>query len=100
MSHESPISSAQAAKMRHKYVVGFVLSIVLTLIPFALVMLDSTASQVVVALLVIAMFAQVWVQLAFFLHLHSDREHRINELGLLRLPASRPPLACLPSQHP
>ncbi len=77
MSHESPISSAQAAKMRHKYVVGFVLSIVLTLIPFALVMLDSTASQVVVALLVIAMFAQVWVQLAFFLHLHSDREHRI-----------------------
>ena len=57
------------------YVIGFVLSVILTIIPYQLVIVENaiTGRALVVALILFAV-AQLFVQLVFFLHL--GRESR------------------------
>lgn len=76
MSSGQALNSSQATSTMRKYIIGFALSILLTLIPFAIVSFNSFPLHIIVLILVSAMFAQVWVQLAFFLHMHDDHEHR------------------------
>lgn len=59
------------------YIIGFLLSLVLTLVPYWLVTdgnFDRTA--VLVALAVFAVM-QVWIQLYFFLHLNTEPKPRL-----------------------
>jgi cytochrome o ubiquinol oxidase subunit IV len=65
------------------YVIGFLLSIVLTIIPLVIVMnglLSKTASTV----LILGMAAlQFVVQLVFFMHIRSEEKPRWNVMALL-----------------
>lgn len=66
------------------YLVGFVLSIVLTAIPFGLVMDPAhhgfTAETVLAAILVLAV-VQVFVHIVYFLHMDRSAEQRWNVLA-------------------
>ena len=54
-----------------EYVIGLVLSIVLTVIPFALVMTGNT-STITISIILLCLVAQVFVQLVFFLHMNGS----------------------------
>jgi cytochrome o ubiquinol oxidase operon protein cyoD len=65
------------------YVIGFLLSIVLTVIPLAVVMgdlLDRTATLIVILAMAVLQFA---VQLLFFMHLREGENARWNVMALL-----------------
>ena len=70
------------AELRKSYVVGYVLAIVLTAIPFGIVafgLLSYQATFVVIAVLAVI---QVVVHLGFFLHISLSRTPRENVLVL------------------
>lgn len=57
------------------YLTGFFLSVVLTVIPFWLVMGDVLASELLTVILILALgMAQLYVHLVFFLHLDTTAE--------------------------
>ncbi len=62
------------------YVTGFVLSIVLTLIPYFLVTNHLLSEGLLVAVIVAFAFAQLVVQLLFFLHMRHEAKPRLNLL--------------------
>jgi cytochrome o ubiquinol oxidase operon protein cyoD len=61
-----------------EYVVGLILSIVLTGVPFAAVMLDVISGTPLVALILLCAVGQVLVQLVFFLHMNTSSEQLWN----------------------
>jgi cytochrome o ubiquinol oxidase operon protein cyoD len=63
---------------RKSYVRGFVLSLVLTLIAFAVVMAGSERHGLVLGVITILAVAQLVVQLVYFLHLGAAPEQRNN----------------------
>ena len=68
---------------RRAYLVGFLLSVALTLIPFALVIFP-TLPRIGTAWLVVALgVIQVVVHLKFFLHLDTAEEQRWNLVALI-----------------
>ena len=56
-----------------EYVIGLILSIVLTVIPFGLVMAGNTGA-LTLAVILLCLVAQVFVQLVFFLHMNGSSE--------------------------
>src|SRR4051812_20401425 len=60
------------------YMVGFVLSIVLTAIPFGLVMFPGFPRETIVAAVLLMAIVQVVVHVYFFLHLDASIEERWN----------------------
>ena len=56
-----------------EYVIGLILSIVLTVIPFGLVMAGNTGA-LTLAIILLCLVAQVFVQLVFFLHMNGSSE--------------------------
>ena len=78
MSGNNHVSTAQhqdhgSAK---QYVIGFIISIALTVIPFFMVMNGGFGKALTVSVLVITMIAQVWVQLVWFLHMKREDSQR------------------------
>ncbi|GGP21911.1 cytochrome o ubiquinol oxidase subunit IV [Silvimonas iriomotensis] len=65
------------------YLVGFVLSVILTVIPFWMVMSKSFSRQGTMIGIAVFAVAQVIVQLKYFLHLDFTKEGRINTLAFL-----------------
>jgi cytochrome o ubiquinol oxidase subunit IV len=65
------------------YGTGFMLSIVLTVIPFALVMSSAVSRGVAIMGICGAGVVQILVHLHYFLHLDSSSEERWNILALL-----------------
>jgi cytochrome o ubiquinol oxidase subunit IV len=65
------------------YIIGFVLSVILTLIPFALVMGRAYPRRLVVAGIVGAALVQAGVHLRCFLHLDASPSACWNNLALL-----------------
>jgi cytochrome o ubiquinol oxidase subunit IV len=66
------------------YVNGFVLSVVLTAIPFALVMSGGVVSSGVTALVILAFAAvQIVVHMVYFLHMNTRSEHGWSILALI-----------------
>ncbi|MGH1540148.1 MAG: cytochrome o ubiquinol oxidase subunit IV [Arenicella sp.] len=57
-----------------EYVIGFILSVVLTVIPFGLVMTGSLSDPVTVGIILLCAVAQMLVQLVFFLHMNTSSE--------------------------
>ncbi|MCH2191543.1 MAG: cytochrome o ubiquinol oxidase subunit IV [Gammaproteobacteria bacterium] len=57
-----------------EYIVGLILSIVLTAIPFAVVMNGGVSSGLTLVLILLCAIAQVFVQLVFFLHMNTSSE--------------------------
>ncbi len=83
---------AKKHELRHlymSYVIGFVLSLVITLVAFVLTMrqIDADgpdlASGVVIAILAALAISQLVVQLLFFFHLGSESKPRLNTVSFL-----------------
>ncbi len=65
------------------YLTGFVLSLILTAIPFALVMSGTLSSSVTLAAIFSAGIVQILVHLHYFLHLDASSAARWNVLALM-----------------
>lgn len=61
-----------------EYVIGLILSIVLTAIPFGLVMSGSLGETLTVAIIMLCAVGQMLVQLIFFLHMNGSSEQLWN----------------------
>jgi cytochrome o ubiquinol oxidase operon protein cyoD len=60
------------------YITGFIFSIILTLIPYFLVVYQIIKGNFLVAVLIIFAIAQLLVQLIFFLHMREESKPRLN----------------------
>ena len=60
------------------YIIGFVLSVILTVIPFYMVMNGSASPAAIITTIVIFAVVQVLVHLYYFLHLDTSPEQRWN----------------------
>ncbi|MBC3301132.1 cytochrome o ubiquinol oxidase subunit IV [Pseudomonas sp. SWRI18] len=78
--HSSAGSSHGSSR---SYLVGFLVSVLLTLIPFALVMFPSLPRTVTAWLVVALGIIQIVVHLKFFLHLDTAEEQRWNLVALI-----------------
>ncbi|OFB46015.1 cytochrome o ubiquinol oxidase subunit IV [Serratia marcescens] len=65
------------------YLIGFILSIILTVIPFAMVMNGSASHSTILAVVVGMAVIQVIVHLVYFLHMNTSSEERWNLVALL-----------------
>lgn len=65
------------------YATGFILSVVLTAVPFALVMNGSLPRSTIMVGIFLAALVQVVVHLHYFLHLDTSARERDNVLSLL-----------------
>lgn len=61
-----------------EYILGLFLSIVLTVIPFGIIMFDLMSGTPAVIVILICAVAQVLVQLVFFLHMNTSSEQLWN----------------------
>lgn len=81
---QAPIDSAGASKGSLKsYLTGFALSLILTAIPFALVMSGTWSSSVILACIFGAGIVQILVHLYYFLHLDASSSARWNVLAMI-----------------
>ncbi|OTG87482.1 cytochrome o ubiquinol oxidase subunit IV [Acinetobacter sp. ANC 4558] len=84
MSHDHNSAGAAHGNVK-QYTIGFILSVVLTLIPFGMVMSGNFEEQrgLLVAVIAITAVAQVLVQLVYFLHMNSSSEQRWNVIAFI-----------------
>jgi cytochrome o ubiquinol oxidase operon protein cyoD len=81
-AHDEHHDSAPHGSMR-EYIIGFVLSVILTAIPFALVMtgaIDHTWTAIIVLGMAVV---QVFVHMIFFLHMNTSNEGGWSFIALL-----------------
>ncbi|MFF7707132.1 cytochrome o ubiquinol oxidase subunit IV [Pseudomonas sp. NPDC007930] len=65
------------------YMIGFVLSVILTVIPFGLVMAGSMSKDAILAIILVFAVVQVIVHLVYFLHLDRSSEQRWNVIAFV-----------------
>lgn len=65
------------------YLIGYVLSIVLTIIPLVVVLNKWMTGGAAIAVLLVTAIAQFVVQLVFFMHLREEKKPRWNLMALL-----------------
>ncbi|CAM3506559.1 cytochrome o ubiquinol oxidase subunit IV [Paenibacillus lupini] len=65
------------------YVIGFVLSIVLTILPIVVVMNDMMDKTPTIIFILIMAVLQFVIQLFFFMHLREDKKPRYNVMALI-----------------
>ena len=83
MSHDAQKASGASHSSFKGYATGFLLSLVLTIISFALVM-DGTLSHTVIMVgIILAAVVQLMVQMHYFLHLDGSSAQRWNVMALL-----------------
>lgn len=63
-------------KATHKYIIGFIDSVVLTLLSYGLVTGKLVSGTLAVAVIIVLAMAQLIVQLVFFLHLGQEERPR------------------------
>jgi cytochrome o ubiquinol oxidase operon protein cyoD len=78
--HAAEDATGGSAATLRTYTIGFVLAVILTIIPFALVMYAGLSKGAALMAIGIAGFIQLLVHLYFFLHLDVAREHRANTM--------------------
>lgn len=65
------------------YITGFILSVILTVIPFWMVMNGEFAKSTIVVGIVIFAVVQILVHLVYFLHLNTSSEERWNVMAFV-----------------
>lgn len=75
-SHESHASIKS-------YVIGFVLSIILTILPLVVVMNDMMNKTATIVFILVMAVLQFVVQLFFFMHIRDDAKPRYNVMALV-----------------
>jgi cytochrome o ubiquinol oxidase operon protein cyoD len=83
VAHEALDTSGANPGTLGTYVTGFVLAVVLTVIPFGLVMSGVLPRWATVAGVFTAAVAQILVHLHYFLHLDTSSEQRWNLLAIV-----------------
>ena len=82
MAHAHSIDTGAGHGSMRSYVIGFVLSVVLTAAAFGLVMQQALGpTETIIAIAVLA-FIQILVHLVFFLHMNTSSSQRWNLLSL------------------
>jgi cytochrome o ubiquinol oxidase operon protein cyoD len=82
--HDHEIDDGIPHVSAREYLTGFVLSVVLTAIPFALVMSKTISSSVVLSVVLLAFAAvQIVVHMVYFLHMNARSEGGWNLLALV-----------------
>jgi len=79
-SHDSHESSHGSVK---SYAIGFILSVILTLIPFGLVMYPTLPKSITLMIVLAFAVIQVLVHLVYFLHLDRSKEQRENVIAFV-----------------
>lgn len=79
-SHDSHDSSHGSVK---SYAIGFILSVILTLIPFGLVMYPTLPKSITLMIVLAFAVIQVLVHLVYFLHLDRSEEQRENVIAFV-----------------
>ncbi|MFW1741236.1 cytochrome o ubiquinol oxidase subunit IV [Acinetobacter johnsonii] len=82
MSHDHNSTGASHGNTK-QYTIGFILSVILTVIPFGMVMAGGFGRGIVMAVIAITAVAQVLVQLVYFLHMNSSSEQRWNVIAFI-----------------
>ncbi|SFF25002.1 cytochrome o ubiquinol oxidase operon protein cyoD [Paenibacillus algorifonticola] len=82
-NHNSHSPSHDSHGSMKSYVIGFVLSIILTIIPIAIVMNDMLSKQLTIIVILIMAGLQFVVQLFFFMHLKDEAKPRYNTMALV-----------------
>jgi cytochrome o ubiquinol oxidase subunit IV len=84
MSHDHNAAGASHGNTK-QYTIGFILSVLLTVIPFGMVMagMGDSSRGLVVAVIAITAVAQILVQLVYFLHMNSSSEQRWNVIAFV-----------------
>lgn len=82
MSEQTNLAGASHGSIK-SYIIGFILCVVLTLIPFCIVMFGEFSSVIKILTIVATAIVQVYVQLYFFLHLDTSSEQRWNLVAFL-----------------
>ena len=65
------------------YAIGFILSVILTLIPFGLVMYPTLPKSITLMIVLAFAVIQVLVHLVYFLHLDRSKEQRDNVIAFV-----------------
>ncbi|MGL9769245.1 MAG: cytochrome o ubiquinol oxidase subunit IV [Sodalis sp. (in: enterobacteria)] len=77
MSHTSIVEYSGVNQGSYKaYLIGFILSIILTVIPFGVVMEGSASKNMLITVLVICAVMQIIVHLVYFLHLSTSSDQQ------------------------
>lgn len=79
-SHDSHDSSHGSVK---SYAIGFILLVILTLIPFGLVMYPTLPKSITLMIVLAFAVIQVLVHLVYFLHLDRSKEQRENVIAFV-----------------
>lgn len=83
MSHDHNSAGAAHGNVK-QYSIGFIVSVLLTIVPFYMVMnADDFSRGSIVATIAITAIAQILVQLVFFLHMNSSSEQRWNVIAFI-----------------
>lgn len=82
MSHAHTDAGAGHGNYK-SYAIGFALSVILTVIPFAMVMSGDVSRQVALVTMLVMGVVQVVVHLVCFLHMNTSSEGRWNLLAFL-----------------
>ena len=83
MSHSNAHRAGAGHGTTRSYMIGFILSIILTLIPFGLVMYPAFSSSVLLIAIIGLALLQILVQLGFFLHMNTKSEGGWNMMALI-----------------
>ena len=82
-AHDAHDSHAGGHASFKSYAIGFILAVILTVIPFKIVM-DGTMDKGTILWIILGMAAvQILVHLKYFLHLDTSSEQRSNVIALL-----------------
>ncbi|MBE2897175.1 cytochrome o ubiquinol oxidase subunit IV [Pasteurellaceae bacterium HPA106] len=81
MSHDSS-QPFNACAARKQYIIGFIISVFLTVVPFVAVMGGTLAQQSALLLVAAMAVLQVIVQVYYFLHIDTSQKQRWNAFSL------------------
>ncbi|MEM6160579.1 cytochrome o ubiquinol oxidase subunit IV [Erwinia sp. P6884] len=82
MSHSAKEHGASHGSVK-SYMIGFILSIILTAIPFWMVMDGGASKATIIGVVVVCAVIQVLVHLVYFLHLNTSSEERWNLVAIV-----------------
>ncbi len=81
MSYSNELGGAQHGSVK-TYMVGFILSIILTGIPFWMVMDGSASHSMILGVILVTAVVQIMVHLVCFLHMNTSSSERWNVVAL------------------
>ncbi|NHB97125.1 cytochrome o ubiquinol oxidase subunit IV [Photorhabdus stackebrandtii] len=83
MSHSNTAHTGASHGSLKSYLIGFILSVILTVIPFWMVMDGSASHATILTTVVTLAVVQILVHFIYFLHMNTSSEERWNLVALL-----------------